>query len=284
MARRRASAAIPSIRWAISPVVPALVLGLCSSVSSAAEPEGCPPDEWFCDEAERPSAPPESEPGSTEVPPEPADEPRPPRDRTWTSDEPSDSSTSIVLSSPEARAKDESESEKPELSPWSVNLRLEGVVLGESRRHRDTGMGGVGVSLRYVVNPVLTLDVGLDSLLGTDYHGNDRGELTFSFSTLLYFSRHPAVRSYALFGLNSSAASVDVDGVDRSYGYFGAHGGIGLDIPLDRRIALTLDFLGFIRGRTDARAAQEPEFTDGLGRVTNTGGGGLFRAGVSLFW
>jgi hypothetical protein len=257
------------------------MLGLGSSVSSAAEPEGCPPDEWFCDEAEQPSAPPESEPGSTEVPPEPADEPRQRRERTWTSDEPSDASASIVLSSP--KAKDERGSE-PELSPWGVNLRLEGVVLGESRRHRDTGMGGVGVSLRYVVNPVLTLDVGLDSLLGTDYHGNDRGELTFSFSTLLYFSRHPAVRSYVLFGLNSSAASVEVDGFDRSYGYFGAHAGLGLDIPLDRRIALNLDFLGFIRGRTDARAAQEPEFTDGLGRVTNTAGGGLFRAGVSLFW
>lgn len=282
MARRRASVAIPAIQRAISPVLTLLLLGLGSSVSNAAEPEGCPPGEWFCEEAEQPSAPPESEAGRTEVPPEPADEPAPSRERTWTSDEPSDTSTSIVLRTP--KPKDEDGTARAELSPWGVNLRLEGVILGESRRQRDTGMGGLGVSLRYAVNPILTLDVGLDSLLGTDYHGNDRAELTFSFSTLLYFSRHPAVRSYALFGLNSSAASVDVNGVDRSYGYFGAHGGIGLDIPLDRRVALNLDFLGFIRGRTDARASIEPEFTDGLGRVTNTAGGGLFRAGVSLFW
>jgi hypothetical protein len=166
-----------------------------------------------------------------------------------------------------------------------MNLRVEGVLLGESRRHRDSGMGGVGASLRYFVSPVLTLDVGLDSILGTDYQGHDRGELTLSFSTLLYFSRHSAVRSYALLGLNTSAASVDVGNDDeRSYGYLGAHAGIGLEIPFDHRLAFNLDFLGFIRGRTDSRAAEEPEFTDDFGRVTNTAGGGMFRAGVSLFW
>jgi hypothetical protein len=266
--------------------------GLVSGAVFAAEPEGCPPDEWFCDEGEAPAAPPASEPGSTEVPPEPASEssapPSPhsaPRSRNWTSDEPSGGSRRMAIEPSRAATRDAGRrSEQPELAPWSVNLRLEGVLLGESRRNRDTGMGGVGVSLRYLVSPVLSLDVGLDSIFGTDYQGNDRGELTMSFSTLLYFSQHPSVRSYALLGLNWSAANVDVGDEERSYAYLGAHAGIGLDVPLDQRVAFNLDLLGFVRGRTDSRAAFEPEFTDGFGRVSNTAGGGMFRAGVTLFW
>lgn len=259
-------------------------LGSSPVVALAAAPEGCPPDEWFCDEGEAPEEPPAPEPGSTEVPPEP--EPAaPPPSRGWTSDEPPGSSKNIVLE-PSRRTQDTRASrDRAELSPWSVNLRLQGVLLGENRRHRDAGMGGVGVSLRHFVSPVLTLDFGLDSILGTDYQGRDRSELALSFSTLLYFSRHSAVRSYALLGLNSSAASVDVgNGYERSYAYLGAHAGIGLEVPLSRRFAFNLDFLGFIRGRADSSAAAEPEFTDDFGRVTNTAGGGMFRAGVNLFW
>jgi hypothetical protein len=171
-------------------------------------------------------------------------------------------------------------------SPWSVNLRLQGVMLGNGRSRGDNaGMGGVGASLRYSVNPVVTLDFGLDSMLGNDYNGYDRSESSLSFSSLFYFNpRQSSVRTYAILGLSTSVARVDVDGDDQSWSYLGAHAGIGLDIPLDRRVALNLDLLGFVRGRTDERAAREPEFIDDFGRVTNTSGGGLFRAGIAIAW
>jgi hypothetical protein len=159
-------------------------------------------------------------------------------------------------------------------------------MLGDGTRSGDdAGMGGVGASLRYLVNPVVTLDFGLDSIFGTDYNGYDRSEGSLSFSSLFYFNpRQSSVRSYGILGLNTSVARVDVGGDDQSWSYFGAHAGIGLDIPLDRRVALSLDLLGFVRGRTDERAAREPEFIDDFGRVSNTSGGGLFRAGVTIAW
>jgi hypothetical protein len=132
------------------------------------------------------------------------------------------------------------------------------------------------------VNPVVTLDLGLDSILGTDYNGYDRSELSLSFSSLFYLNYHPVLRTYVLVGLNTSRARVDIGGDDQSWGYFGGQTGLGLDIALDSRIALNVDVLAFVRGRTDSRAAREPEFTDGQGRVTNTSGGGLLRAGITL--
>ena len=51
---------------------------------------------------------------------------------------------------------------------------------------------------------------------------------------------------------------------------------------LASHVALSIDAVAFMRGRTDSRAAHEPEFSDGSGRVTNTSGGGLLRAGLVL--
>jgi hypothetical protein len=121
-------------------------------------------------------------------------------------------------------------------------------------------------------------------MLGTDYNGYDRNEYTLSLSSLVYFNPEQLIRTYVIAGLNTTAARVDVGGDGQSWGYFGGHAGLGLDFAVDRRVALTVDLLAFIRGRTDDRAAREPEFVDGVGRVSNTSGGGLLRGGLSLFW
>lgn len=267
--------------------ISALLLGVGLTGQALAQSPGCPPDEWFCDDAAEPPAPAPATPPAEATPPEPQSEPgapaAPPGPTRWSSDAPADDPREIDLRTADAPEPD-ADAEVEATLPWSVNLRLSGVLLGESRRRDDGQMGGAGISLRYQVNRVLTLDGGLDGIIGTDYNGYERSELSLSASALLFLSRHPAVRTYGIFGLNTSAARVDIGGVDESWGYFGAHAGLGLEVPLSPAVALNFDFVGFIRGRTDAAAAARPEFTDAWGRVTNTAGGGLFRAGVSLFW
>lgn len=271
-------------------VIPAVVLAVAPSNAGAAEPPECPPGEWFCEEPEEPELPSSDAVGPTEGVPDSGSE--------WSDDESDAQAVSRRSPPPSERAEvDVRRAPPPETldgeggrsrrrmgaSPWSVNLRIQGVMLGQGRRRsHDARMGGVGASIRYEVNPVLTLDGGIDSMLGRDYNGYDRSEVLLSLSSLLYLNQHRQIRTYGIFGLNASAANVDIDGDDQGWGYFGAHAGLGLDIALDRRVALNLDLLGFIRGRTDQRAAREPEFTDGSGRVSNTSGGGLFRGGFTL--
>jgi len=276
---------LPNVASAL--VVPATVLASAPPDAGAVEPPECPPGEWFCDEPEEPALPPGDETG-------PVDGPAPGPGSEW-SDEEGDVQGVPPRSArgdmdvrrgppPEVLDGDDRGSRRrPGSSPWSVSLRIQGVMLGQGRlRSHDARMGGVGASIRYEVNPVLTLDGGIDSMLGRDYNGYDRSEVSLSLSSLLYLNQHRQIRTYGIFGLNTSAARVDIAGDDQGWGYFGAHAGLGLDIALDRRVALNLDLLGFIRGRTDQRAAREPEFTDGSGRVSNTSGGGLFRGGFTL--
>jgi hypothetical protein len=270
-------------------LVPATVLAFASSHAGAAEPPECPPGEWFCDEPEEPELPPDGEVG-------PAEDSPPSSGSEWSDDardavpprgaprsEPADIDVRRRPPPEVLAGNDLPPRRRPRSSPWSVNLRIQGLMLGQGRgSSHDARMGGVGASIRYEVNPVLTLDGGIDSMLGRDYNGYDRSEVSLSLSSLLYLNQHPQIRTYGIFGLNTSAARVDVVGDDQAWGYFGAHAGLGLDIALDRRVALNVDLLGFLRGRTDQRAAREPEFTDGLGRVSNTSGGGLFRGGFTL--
>jgi hypothetical protein len=265
--------------WLLAFAIPAIQVVTMGAASALEEPPGCPPGEWFCDDADD-EAPPSGEP-------EP--EPEPPRgDGEWQIPEQgdfgSDGDRSIVVTRPAPappleRRWSEGSGGRPS-SPWSLALRVEGLLL-DGKRH-DTGLGGVGVSGRYSLGPVVTLDLGLDSILGTDYNGNDRSELSLSLSSLFFLNYHPVWRTYVLVGLDTSSARVDLGGDVQTWGYFGGHTGLGLEISLDPRIALNFDLLGFMRGRTDSRAAREPEFTDGRGRVTNTSGGGLVRGGLVL--
>lgn len=261
---------------------PALVVLAPGLALSQEPPPGCPPGEWFCEEVS-PEGEPAPVPGGPpqEEPPEEAPDrllpPPPPPDRF-----------DVRRRPPRGGAADSleevawSEGSGDATSAWGLALRVEGIVL-ESRRGADSAsLGGVGASLRYQLNQTVTLDLGVDSIVGSDYDGRDRAELGLSLSTLLYLNQHQVVRTYVLLGLNGSAARVEVAGEDQRWGYFGAHAGLGLDFALHESVSLTFDFLGFMRGRTDSRAEREPEFADALGRVTNTSGGGLLRAGVAL--
>jgi hypothetical protein len=263
--------------WLLAFAIPAIQVVTMGAASALDEPPGCPPGEWFCDDADD-EPPPSGEP-EPDAPRGEGDWQIPEQDGFDTGGERRMDVTRPAPAPPLERRWSEGSGGRSR-SPWSLALRVEGLLL-DGKRH-DTGLGGLGVSGRYSLGPVVTLDVGLDSILGTDYNGNDRSELSLSLSSLFFLNYHPVWRTYVLFGLNTSSARVDVGGDVQTWGYFGGQTGLGLEISLDPRIALNFDLLGFMRGRTDSRAAREPEFTDSLGRVTNTSGGGLVRAGVVL--
>jgi hypothetical protein len=270
-------------RWPLTLAAPTLLLSTLGS-ARADDPPGCPPGEWFCDDASGEVSPDELEEGEPEgLSDDLDDSPRDDEDGRWPGSLDDEREGDVRRPAPPTTDSGWSEgSGGRSASPWALAMRLSGVLLEGNGRRPDARLGGVGVSGRFAVNPVVTLDLGLDSMLGTDYNGYDRSELSLSFSSLFYLNYHPVLRTYVLVGLNTSRARVDIDGDDQSWGYFGGQTGFGLDISLDSRIALNVDVLAFLRGRTDSRAAREPEFTDGQGRVTNTSGGGLLRGGVTL--
>lgn len=243
----------------------------------------CAPEDWFCDD--KPSAPPELAP-QPELPASAPEAGQPNGDEPAAPAPPPPGmlpENEIHLTPPTAE-QGSADEELVVLSPWSVNLRLQGIALEASPHHRDTGLGGLGASLRYALLPSLTLDLGFDSFGGSDYNGYDRSEASLSLSALLYLNPQRVVRTYLVGGFNASAAHVDVAGDEQDWSYVGAQGGLGLDFVISQRVSLNVDLLGFIRGRTDSRAAREPEFNDGHGNLSNTSGGGLFRGGVSIYW
>jgi hypothetical protein len=261
------------VRWSIVFVAPvSLLVGL--SPVLADEPPGCPPGEWFCDDATDAEAEPLPEPEADDVDnPAPENAPPPGTERGDVDVD--------VPPAPSDLGWSEGSGDHG-VSPWGLAVRVEGVLLEGGSRGGDARLGGIGISGRYALNEVVTFDLGLDSILGTDYNGYDRSELSLSLSSLFFLNQHPVVRTYLLAGLNTSAARVEVLGEDQTWGYLGVQGGLGLDFTLDARLALNIDILAFMRGRTDSRAAREPEFTDASGRVSNTSGGGLLRGGVTL--
>jgi hypothetical protein len=263
-----------------------VALSLAAAIPASAQTP-CPPDGWFCDEAE---AAPESPPNDGTAPapealPPPAPAAKPPANR---------SRPPIVVYSPEREAEQEGEGSllerKQRLQPkWGLNLRLQGVLMSQREGQDDTGMGGIGASLRYQVVPAVALDFGADLLGGTDYNGFDRGEFMWSASGLFFFNPKSPLQVYSILGLNLSFASVKVayeDGIidEQDWNYFGGHMGLGLQGALGPKVALNVDITGFLRGRTDSRARREPEFIDSRGRMTNTSGGGLLRGGLTFFW
>jgi len=113
-------------------------------------------------------------------------------------------------------------------------------------------------------------------------------------NTLVFFNPHDVVQIYGLGGLGFSGATVTIaprsgeaafPRHDEHYSYFGGQLGLGVEVRVSRRIAISGDLVGFIRGRTDDLADTVPEFTDpNTHRATNTSGGGLLRVGASFYW
>lgn len=264
---------------------------LAPALAQAQEQAGdCPPGGWFCEE----TPPPEADPEVAEP-----EEPVAPAETPATTQQPT-KQTPIVVAEPYEQPPQPRK--HPYRRRWGFNMRLEGVMMGDSDKiDEDAAMGGLGFSFRYRPIRHFAFDVGLDFLGGKDWQGNERRETALMLNGLIYFNPKDAVQVYTLAGIGFSGARVKPsertlaqdgeqsvnpdDAEERDYSYFGGQLGIGLEFRVTHKVSLNLDVIGFIRGRTDEKARYQPEFVDqDTGRTTNTSGGGLFRGGVTFYW
>src|SRR3954468_9178310 len=137
---------------------------------------------------------------------------------------------------------------------WGFNLHLEAALLGNSHnRASDAGMAGLGFGFRYRPIPHLAFEAGRDLLTGTDFQGYSRSEAGLLLNTLVFFNPHDVVQLYALGGLGFSGATVTIaprsgetpfQRYDEHYSYFGGQLGVGAEVRVTRRIALSADIIG----------------------------------------
>jgi len=255
----------------------------------------CPDGSWFCEEPSTPpqaddESAPDTDEGSTAEPSSPDTKTKP-------------TSPPVVVYQPSNRDvvvdRSSVRAHKRYKREWGFNLRLESAMLGsDEKRHPDSGMSGLGFSFRYRPIGHFAFDVGVDLLGGTDWQGNRRGESALLLNAMVFFNPRSKLQVYTLGGIGFSGARVErpstltmSDGtqVERTttenWSYFGGQLGLGLEWRVSRKVALDLDVLGFIRGRTDDQARLEPEFIDpDTHQATNTSGGGLGRLGITFYW
>ena len=287
-----------------------LALSIPAAALAQEQPGECPPGAWFCDDAEQTPVEPGDAANSAGADDDtPAERPAPPEKVEVPKASRSKHPPPIVVYHPygepppvivvEADGGHVRAYRRRPPREWGINLRLEGLMMGsDPERNPESGMGGIGGSLRYRPVPHFALDVGLDLLAGTDWAGNDRAESALLVNGMIFFNPKNKVQVYALAGFGFSAASVrqndratpqgestSMHGDIQHYSYFGGQLGMGLEFRVGKKTALDFDLVGFMRGRTDDAARETPEFTDpATGRTTNTSGGGLLRGGITFYW
>lgn len=295
------------MRACLALVATAVVLGI---PAVALAQDDCPPGGWFCEEGTDDEQ--ASNPGETEASEQPAEVALPENGAPQNGS--GSNAPAVVVVTPNGAPPPRVVVVDPGNAPpppppkrphyrdyheWGFNMRLEGVMLGNDEgRAEQSGMAGLGFSFRYRPIPNFAFDFGLDFLGGKDWNGYSRNESALLVNGIVFFNPHDAVQFYTLGGFGFSGAEVSVPTTEtiggyqdttyktESYSYFGGQLGLGLEFRLTKRTALNVDLLGFMRSRTDDKAAENPEFVDPADptRTTNTSGGGLLRGGVTIYW
>lgn len=180
---------------------------------------------------------------------------------------------------------------------WGMNLRVDGVLMPRFNDdvNADSGMAGLGMSLRYRPTPAFAIDMSADFLGGIDSNGYERQELPLGLTAMLYVNPRSIAQFYLMAGMHWSFARVHADrpiadhlagGNYDEYVYFGGQGGMGLEFRVAPLVGINLDGLAFVRTRTDDdRGGRYPEFVDlERGEASNTSVAGMLRAGVTFWW
>jgi hypothetical protein len=273
----------------------ALTLGITLSAAAGAQGtaggNACPPGSWFCAQAPQQQATPAGQP--LQPLPDPAEAPSaaPHAASSGASEAP----PPVVVYQPAPPATVRPEAPPPfEYEPaprppishrqeFGLNLHVEGATIGRGTGG-DASMGGAGLGLRFKPTRHFGIEADLDFVGGRDYQGDDRNETAFTINGLLFLNPRSRAQLYLLAGFGWSGAHVSSSSFDAHYGYFGGQFGGGLELRLSRSFALNIDLRGFIRDRTDQLAQSQPEFTSSDGRSTNTSGGGLLTAGMTVYF
>ena len=152
-------------------------------------------------------------------------------------------------------------------------------------------MGGVGVGGRARPDRAVALDLTIDNFGGNDYAGHRRYELGLNFATSVFFNPRDRVQGLFIAGLGWSRADVSYrsgsspHSINDTYYYFGMFAGLGLEYAVRSHFSLDFALLGLLRGRTDAKADNNPEFVDPKTKLaTNSSGAGLLRLGLNYYF
>lgn len=176
----------------------------------------------------------------------------------------------------------------PRKKEWGLNLHGGGAMMG-SNSSSSSGMGLVGLGLRFRPIPHAALESDIDFAGGRDYYGYKRSETAFTLNAVVFVNPKSVVQFYLVGGFGWSWANVVDDrrgsSDSRDYAYFGVQTGAGLEFRLSKVVALNVDVRGLLRGRIDdSRNYSRPEFVSSDGRSTNTSGAGLMQAGLTFYW
>lgn len=258
-----------------------VVASLATTFSASAWAAGeCPDGDWFCD----------TTPPSEQQPPPPS-EPEQPEQPAPLMPPPTQAERSIHIDVPRVQPP---KRRHRRFREWGVNLHgTIGLMGSDDAMSPDADMNGVGGALRFRPIPHIAIEGAVEVLWGVDYNGFDRIEDAIMISGLFYANPRSAIQLYGIAGFGGGHAYLDsgiaADGLpvleDEKYSYLGMHLGFGLEARVTRHFALGGDLIGFLRGRTDRYADDNPEFVDpSTHRTTNTSGGGLVRLGATFYW
>lgn len=266
-------------------VVAAASLWGTVSAPTWAAPE-CPEGDWFCDTAPIPEHSPRAEGAPAESEAAAPDEPAP-----LTPPAPTGAERNIRIDVERVQPPKRRHRRYRE---WGVNLHGNiGLLGGDDAMSPDANMNGLGAALRFRPIPHIAIEGAVEVLWGVDYNGFDRIEDAVLVSGLFFANPRSAVQLYGVAGFGGGHAYLDsgtaADGLpvlrDERYSYLGMHLGFGVEARVTRHFALGGDLIGFLRGRTDRYADENPEFVDpATHRTTNTSGGGLVRLGATFYW
>ena len=293
-----------SMRHLLSFSAFALALAVPAVAAAQQEPpadnNNCPPGSWFCADTNTPPAAPPNQPVQ-QAPLQPLPSDSQPARPPVVQYQPAPPPPVVVYQPPPPVMVVRPEAPPPYVyhrrayppwwrrNEWGLNLRLEGAMIGHGV-NGDASMGGVGFGLRYKPIPYFGIEADLDFVGGRDYNDFQRTESAFTLNGMFFLNPRSHAQVYLLGGFGWSSAHVTDDQTyayanqDYTYSYFGAQGGVGLELRLGQHFAINGDILGFVRGRTDGDAQSSPEFVDANGRTTNTSGGGLLRLGMTFYF
>ncbi len=162
---------------------------------------------------------------------------------------------------------------------WELAARA-GLPVFDAGAQRDAFMITGGLALRRRLARYAAVEVALDAAGGKDYVGASRWEGWFAPAFRLNASPS-GVAPFVAIGPALSFARVDDDGTRRQFSYFGGAVSFGLTIPISQSSGFEVLWSSFLRTRVPSTGS--PEYVDpGTGRTTNTSGGALIRAGLSL--
>jgi hypothetical protein len=142
-------------------------------------------------------------------------------------------------------------------------------------------------------------EIAIGAAYGRDWNGDERFEIPYWLSALVYFNPQHRAQFYGVIGANGSFAGVQYNALNRAagshggrsmgeYAYLGGHVGLGLEYQITQRFVLFGDARGFLRTRIDEDIRSNPEFAenqaDGTTRTTNTSMGVVTQFGAIFYY